>query len=155
MKKSSGTPVALMIATVLFLGSCSKSSVYPVSTSASATTPAALTTALTAGSWVLSSFTQKTEDKTSKFTDVVFTFSADGTVTATKNGTQTKGSWQYTPAVTYYGSSSKSAIALSMGSASPFDLLTKTWNFISLTATTLKVDSPELAEDEHVQFNKK
>ena len=154
MKKYFNQPAALLIPIILFLGSCSKSSVDPLSTSASAITPAALITALTAGSWVLSSFTQKTEDKTSKFTDVIFTFSADGTVTATKNGTETKGSWQYTPAVTYYGSSSKSAIALSMGSASPFDLLTKTWNFISVTSTTLKIDSPELAEDEHVQFSK-
>ncbi len=155
MKKSIGTPVALMIATVLFLSACSKSSPVADATNSTGVTAASLTTTLTSGTWVVSSFIQRTEDKTSKFADFVFVFSTDGTVTATSKGLETKGSWQYTPAVTYYGSSSKSAIALSMGSARPFDLLTKTWNFISLTSTTLKVDSPELVEDEHVQFSKK
>lgn len=155
MKKYFNQPAALLIAIILFLGSCSKSSVDPVTPSASSPTAANVTAILTAGSWALSSFTQKTDNKTSKFADVVFVFSADGTVTATKSGAETKGSWQYAPAVTYYGSSSKAAIALSMGAGSPFDLLTKTWNFISVTSTTLKVDSPELAEDEHVQFSKK
>ena len=155
MKKYFNTPVALMAAIALFFASCAKSSVDPVTPPATSITAASLTASLTAGSWVLSSFTQKTEDKTSKFTDIAFVFSADGTVTATKSGVETKGSWQYTPAVTYYGSSSKSAIALNMGAATPLDLLTKTWNFISVTSTTLKIDSPELAEDEHVQFSKK
>jgi hypothetical protein len=146
-------PAALFISAVLFLVSCSKPAGDP--TTPPDTTTANLTAALTTGKWAVSSFIEKTEDKTSKFSDIVFAFSADGTVTATsKNGSSTKGSWHYTPAVTYYGSTSKAAIALNIGAGNPLDLLTKTWNFISSTSTTLNVDSPELLEDKHVQFSK-
>jgi hypothetical protein len=153
MKKYFKLPAALFISAIFFLVSCSKSSVDP-NTPPDATT-AILTTALTTGKWAVSSFIEKIEDKTSKFKDIEFTFSADGTVTATsKNGSSTKGTWHYTPAVTYYGSTSKSAVALNMGASTPLDLLTKTWNFISSTSTTLKIDSPEILEDKHVQFSK-
>ncbi|MDN3657968.1 hypothetical protein QWZ08_20115 [Ferruginibacter paludis] len=154
MKKFIITPATLLIGTMLFLTACSKYS--PTDTSTSTTvTPATLTTALTSGTWILSSFVQRTEDKTSKFADYVFVFAANGTVTATSKGVETQGTWSYTPAVTYYGSTSKSAIALNLGTSAPLDLLTKTWNFVSVNSTTLKVDSPELAEGEHVQFSKK
>jgi hypothetical protein len=153
MKKYFKLTAALFISAIFSLASCSKSSVD--STTPSDTTTANLTAALTTGKWAVSSFIEKIEDKTSKFNDLVFAFSTDGTVTATsKNGSSTKGSWYYTPAVTYYGSTSKAAIALNMGAGNPLDLLTKTWNFISSTSTTLKVDSPELLEDKHVQFSK-
>ncbi len=155
IKKFISTPASVLVAVVLFLTACSQSSPVADTTTSASVTLATLTTALTTGSWTLSSFTQKTEDKTSKFADIVFVFAAGGTVTAISKGTETKGSWQYTPAVTYYGSSSKAAIALNMSTNVPLNLLTKTWNFISVTSTTLKVDSPELAEDEHVQFSKK
>jgi hypothetical protein len=154
MKKFITTLASLLTAIILFLTACSKSS--PADTAASTTvTPASLTTALTSGSWTLSSFVQRTEDKTSKFADYVFVFAANGTVTATSKGVEIQGSWSYTPAVTYYGATSKSAIALNMGNSVPLDLLTRTWNFLSVNSTTLKVESPELAEDEHVQFSKK
>jgi hypothetical protein len=155
MKKYFIKPAILLTGIILLLASCSKSSVDPVAAPGSGVTAASLTATLTAGRWVLSSFTQKTEDKTSKFTDITFMFAAGGTVTATKNGVETQGSWQYTPAVTYYGSTSKAAMVLNMGATKPFDLLSKTWNFISATNTTVKVDSPEILEDEHVQFSKK
>jgi hypothetical protein len=143
----------LVIVAALFFVSCSKSATDPVTPPDKTT--ADLTAALTTGKWAVSSFIEKTEDKTSKFKDIEFTFSTDGTVTATsKNGSSVKGSWHYTPAVTYYGSTSKAAMALNMGASTPLDLLTKTWNFISSTSTTLKVDSPELLEDKHVQFSK-
>jgi hypothetical protein len=153
MKKYFKLPAVLFISTIFFLASCSKSAVDP--NTPPDTTAANLTAALTTGKWAVSSFIEKIEDKTSKFKDIEFAFSADGTVTATsKNGSSTKGSWYYIPAVTYYGSTSKAAIALNMGAGNPLDLLTKTWNFISSTSTTLKVDSPELLEDKHVQFSK-
>jgi hypothetical protein len=153
MKKYFKLPAALFISAVLLLVSCSKSAVD--TTTPPDTTTANLTNALTTGKWIVSSFIEKIEDKTSKFNDIVFVFSTDGSVTATsKNGSSTKGTWQYTPAVTYYGSASKAAIALNMGAGNPLNLLTKTWNFISSTSTMIKIDSPEILEDEHVQFSK-
>lgn len=152
MKKYFNQPAVLFIAVLLFI-SCSKASVDGANTTPDTTT-AALTASLTSGSWVVSSLTQKTEDKTSKFSGFVFIFSANGTVIAKKDASEISGNWQYTPAVTYYGSSSKSAIALNLGTSVPLNLLTKKWNFISGTNTVLQIESPEVLEDEHLQFTK-
>ena len=154
MKKYSNKLLSLVVAASI-LASCSKSYVAPNTTTSTSPTSTDLTTILTSGNWVVSSFTQKTEDKTSKFSNIFFTFSANGTLTATDNGNTTNGTWNYTPAVTYYGSTSKAAIAINIGTSNPLVLLTKTWNLISSTSSTIKIDSPEILEDEHVQFSKK
>jgi len=154
MKKYSSKLLSLVMAASILV-SCSKSYVAPNTTTTTSPTSADLTTVLTSGSWVVSSFTQKTEDKTSKFSNMVFTFSANGALTAIDNGNTTNGTWNYTPAVTYYGSTSKAAIAINIGTGNPLVLLTKTWNLISSTSSTIKIDSPEILEDEHVQFSKK
>lgn len=153
MKKYFNKLLSLVV-TALILASCSKSSVTPNNPTATSPTSTDLTTALTSGNWVVSSFVQKTKDKTSKFSNIVFTFSANGTLNATDNGNTTTGTWNYTPAVTYYGSTSKAAIAINIGTSNPLVLLTKTWNLISGTSSTLKIDSPEIVEDEHVQFSR-
>jgi hypothetical protein len=102
--------------------------------------------------------TERTEDKTSQFAGITFTFggagSEGGTVVATKNGTTVNGTWSHSPAITYYGSTSAEAIALALSSASPFDRLTKTWNVVSTTSTTLTLVSPEVAQDEHLVFSR-
>jgi hypothetical protein len=150
MKKLINSLSVLVLAILVFI-SCTKSSVEPA-----ATTTENLTATLTSGTWIVSSHIQKTEDKTSKYTDYTFTFSADNKVViTTKNGKSSSGAWVFTPAVTYYGSTSKEAISLNMGVEKPLDALTKKWNFISSTTTSFKVDSPELTEDEHLQFSKK
>jgi hypothetical protein len=130
--------------------SCSKN----VANNGASTATDTLTRFITSGTWTISSLLQKTEDNTSQFAGYVFTFSADGTLTASQNGKQTKGSWHYTPAVTYYGSSSKDAINLSMGTDNPFRRLTKTWNLKSKSANLVEMESPEILEDEHLQFQK-
>ncbi len=112
-------------------------------------------TELISGTWRISAFTQGTEDKTSKFSNIDFIFSKGGAITANDDGKQTMGSWHFTPAVTYYGSSSKDAISLSIGSSKPYDLLTKTWNLISHSSSVIKLDNPEVPEDEHVEFTKR
>ncbi len=152
MKKYFNLQMTVLLAAIVLCASCSKSPADAVATPAAATS--SVTAALTQGIWVVSSFVQKTEDKTSKFSDVSFVFSADGKVTITQKGSSSKGTWQFTPAVTYYGATSKDAIALNAGAGTPLNLLTKTWNMVSSSATTLKLDSPELTEDEHVQFSK-
>jgi hypothetical protein len=110
---------------------------------------------LTTGIWEVSSFTQKTEDKTSKFSGYTFSFLSNGKVVILKDGKESSGTWQYTPAVTYYGSSSKEAIDLNVGIDKPLSQLTRKWNFISNTSTSIKIDNPEILEEEHLQFTKK
>ena len=97
---------------------------------------------------------KKKEDNTSAFSGYVFRFASNGKLIFTKNGADIQGAWSYTPAVTYYGSSSKDAITINMGTDNPFRRLTKTWNLVSITSTAIKLDNPEILEDEHLQFQK-
>ena len=143
--------VAIMPA--LLMG-CSKS--YNVPATANSTVDTTLKTQIISGTWVVSSYVQRTEDKTSQFAGVIFTFSSNGTLTADKNGNMTTGTWSYIPsAVGYYGGPpSKASMTLNVGTASPFDRLTKTWNIASNTALQLNMDNPEPIEDEHLQLSK-
>lgn len=114
-----------------------------------------LKTVMPVGSWSISSFRQRTEDKSSGFKNMSFVFSADGTATATQNGVLTKGTWAYSPAVTYYGGNGLASITINMGQSKPFDRLTETWNVNSAsTSSSLQLDHKEPAEDEHVSFVK-
>ncbi len=107
------------------------------------------------GSWSVGSLRQRTEDKSSSFKNISFVFSADGTVTATDNGKTTKGTWVYSPAVTYYGGNGLASITFSMGTSKPFDMLSGTWNLNSAsTSSNLLLDYKEPAEDEHLSFVK-
>jgi hypothetical protein len=142
----------LLLFVIVCFTSCSKNA-----GTNNATGPAAsdsVTSFLTTGNWVISSLTQKTEDNTSSFSGYVFKFSSNGKLIATKNGVDIQGTWSYTPAVTYYGSSSKNAITINTGTDNPFRRLTKTWNLISISATAVKLDNPEILEEEHLQFQK-
>ena len=141
----------LLVFALVFFTSCSKNAGNP-----SAQSPASdsITGLLTNGSWTISSLIQKKEDNTAAFSGYVFRFVSNGKLVATKNGADIQGSWSYSPAVTYYGSSSKDAITVNMGTDNPFRRLTKTWNLVSITSTAIKLDNPEILEDEHLQFQK-
>ncbi|GAB2527227.1 hypothetical protein [Spirosoma aerophilum] len=107
------------------------------------------------GNWSVGSLRQRTEDKSSNFKNINFVFSADGTVTATENNKTTKGTWVYSPAVTYYGGNGLASITLNMGTSKPYDLLNGTWNLNSAsTSSNLQLDDKEPAEDEHLSFVK-
>jgi hypothetical protein len=140
----------LCLVCIISFSSCQKSNSSTAANSNSDT----LTVAITSGSWVVASLTQKKEDNTGKFAGYTFKFSANGKVTATINGVATAGTWSHTPAVTYYGSSSNEAIVMNLGTDNPFRRLSKTWNIISKTSTSIKMDNPELLEDEHLQLQK-
>ncbi len=150
MKSFNNALGCLSLLVVLSIASCSKTG----TNSNAATSTDTLSGFVTNGTWTISSMTQKTEDNTAQFAGYVFTFSANGTLTASKNGKQTNGSWRYTPAVTYYGSSSKEAFNLSMGTDNPFRRLTKTWNLKSKSVNLIELENPEILEDEHLQFKK-
>ncbi|MEP6746718.1 MAG: hypothetical protein ABJB86_03270 [Bacteroidota bacterium] len=139
--------------TIFCFTSCSKSA----GTNAGAG-PAAgadsVTIALSSGKWTISSLIQKTEDNTNSFAGYVFSFSAAGKLSAVKNGVEVQGTWSYTPAVTYYGSSSKNALSINTGTDNPFRRLTGTWNLVSGSSTVIKLDNPEILDDEHLQLQK-
>lgn len=147
----------LLLPASLTLAACGSYSKSPTDATP-VTQPSQLTTFITNGTWVVSSLTERTEDKTSQFEGFTFTFggagSEAGTVVATKSGTSVSGTWTHSAAVTYYGSTSKESIALSLSSASPFDRLAKTWNVVSTTSTTLTLVNPEVLQDEHLVFSR-
>jgi hypothetical protein len=136
---------------LVVMSSCKKETTAPTATTDSTTV------AVTNGTWRISSFTQKLEDNTSKYSDMVFTFKADKTVTVTIKGTNSSsGSWSYAPpAAGYYGGPpSIASFTLSMGTSRPLDRLNKTWKVIEKTDTSLKLDNVEPLEEEHVVFTK-
>jgi hypothetical protein len=123
------------------------------------TQPSTVASAITAGAWTIGTLTQSTEDKANQFSGYTFAFSRtgaaeSGAVTATKGGNTIAGTWSHSAAVTYYGSTSTESMVLSLGASSPFAMLTKTWNVVSNTTSTLTLVSPEVTENMHLVFVK-
>lgn len=153
MKSMTRAALYILSITVIGLVACSKTG---GSSATNGVTPASdsVTGFLTSGKWIISSMSQKNEDNTSSFSGYLFTFGSDGKLTAVKNGASVQGTWHYTPAVTYYGSSSNNAISLSMGTDNPFRQLTRTWNLLAASSLSIKLQNPEVLEQEQVQFQK-
>ena len=153
MKSAHLVPALVMSVVIVILASCSKTG-GNAATANNNTTTDSVSNFLTSGKWTIGSMSQKNEDNTSSFTGYVFSFEKNGQLTAVKNGTSVQGAWHYTPAVTYYGSSSSNAISIDLGTDNPFSRLTRTWNLLTASANTIKLQNPEIQEQEQVQFIK-
>lgn len=156
MRKSSGTAPFVVLTAVLLLAACGGGNAA-TSPNGPVTQPSTVSSVITAGTWVVGTLTQNTEDKANQFSGYTFTFSRTGdaeagTVVATKGGNTITGSWSHSAAVTYYGSTSTESMVLSLGASSPFAMLTKTWNVVSNTASSLALVSPEVTENMHLTF---
>jgi hypothetical protein len=141
-----------VVSAAILLGACGGYSnpTAPVSTDT--------VTSSISGNWVIASLIQKTEDKTSQFSGYTLSFASNdaesGTITATRDNSTVTGTWRHSPAVTYYGSSSTESIVLNLGTATPFDRITGTWNVTSSTNTNLSLASPEVREDVRLVLSK-
>lgn len=139
---------------VSFLTGCAKSKDDTANTAASTSTTTAFAVD---GKWIITSYTQKGEDKAKPFSGYSFAFATtganNGSITTLKDNQSFAGSWSHQPAVTYYGSSSKESMTLNFGSAT-FANLNKIWNVVSITSTQLSFVSPEVAEEEHLVLTK-
>jgi hypothetical protein len=135
----------------LFLIACKKESNSP---DANNTTTTAST--VMEGSWTITSYTQRTENKTNNYAGINFSFSNDGKLVATGTNSAA-GTYSITPPSTgYYSSSSSVAtFTINLGTSSPFNKLTNVWNVAEQTSTTLRLDNREITEDEHITFSKK
>jgi hypothetical protein len=158
MKKNIITSL-LFVVTILSITSCSKTYVQQNPPGSSTTSSgSADTTTISIGTWAITTYTQRTEDKTSLFDGYVFTFSSDGSLKAEKNGNITNGTWQHATPVTYYGVTTavNTAFTINMGAAMPLSLLTKSWNVDSShsSASKLSLISPEPIENMHLNFSK-
>jgi hypothetical protein len=102
------------------------------------------------GTWTISSYTQRTEDKTSLFKDYTFTFSAAGVLKIAHNAADVNGTWSYIAAsVGYYGSGgTNAALILNAGASDPLVRLDRTWNINSISTATISLVNPEPADNE-------
>jgi hypothetical protein len=152
MNTSGRIKSSAIVSIAMLLAACS-SYTNPVAPTTTDTVSASI-----AGNWVISSLVQGTEDKTSQFSGYTLTFTEtsdqSGAVTATRNGSTISGTWSHSPAVTYYGSSSTESIVLNLGTATPFDRVTGTWNVASSTGAKLSLASPEVAENMQLVLTK-
>ncbi|MEP6508408.1 MAG: hypothetical protein ABJC63_09305 [Gemmatimonadales bacterium] len=154
MKNFTGLTGGVLVSAAILLAGCSSSYKSPTGPT-SATTSDTVTPFIAAGNWVVASLVQRTEDKTSQFSGYTFKFTStgtdNGTVIATRNGSTVSGTWSHSASVTYYGSTpSKESITLNLGTSTPFDRLTKTWNVVSTTSAAFMLVSPEVLEDTHL-----
>ena len=158
MRKPLATSPFVVLSAVLLIAACGGSDSASNPTGP-VTQPSTVASVITVGTWAVGTLTQNTEDKANQFSGYTFTFSRTGdaeagTVVATKGGNTISGTWSHSAAVTYYGSTSTESMVLTLGASSPFAMLTKTWNVVSNTASTLTLVSPEVAENMHLVFVK-
>jgi hypothetical protein len=149
MSRSLVVPRAALAALVALAAACHGSD---ATAPAPAAEPSLLSTGFSSGAWTVSSLTQGTEDKASQFDGYTLTFAGteSGTLTATRNGKSVSGTWRHSPAVTYYGSASKESVVINLGTTTPFDRISKTWNVTASTPNSASFEGPELAEQAHL-----
>lgn len=108
------------------------------------------------GTWTITSYSQRMEDKTSLFVSYVFTFSPGNVLKISHNAADVTGTWSYIPAsVGYYGSGGTSAaLNLNAGSIDPLIRLNRTWNISSISTSTISLVNPEPADKEVLVFTR-
>jgi hypothetical protein len=101
------------------------------------------TTTLTSGSWKVSYFHHDDDNSTANFSSYVFTFSSNGTMTATNNSGTTNGTWSK--------DDSHNEVHFSIGSSSPLSDLSSGWTVISTSASQIIFkDDGNSAEELHL-----
>ncbi len=142
----------LLLLSLIILVSCSKAK----NTNNSITPDPS--SSLVSGTWSITSYLQRAEDKTAMFSGDIFAFETGGKLTTSKSGNAVTGTWLYHPStVGYYGNAdTKASITINLGTVNPFDRISKTWNFSDGRAIsrTLSLVNPEPAEDEQLLFSK-
>jgi hypothetical protein len=113
---------------------------------------------ITTGKWKVSSFVQGNDNTTSQFSNYVFTFNSDGTMTADDNGDQTVGIWHYQEAIFYYGipvyGSSPYGFTMTIGTNLPLISLNENYFISKKTLTTIYIDSINPNENAHITLSK-
>jgi len=108
------------------------------------------------GTWAITSYSQRTEDKTSLFMDYVFTFSTGNVLKISHNAADVTGTWSYIPAsVGYYGSGgTNAAFTINGGSSEPLVRLNDTWNINSVSTSSISLVNAEPLDNEVLVFTR-
>lgn len=136
---------------IIVFASCKKN--YSTPPAAAGTDPS---TVVSKGTWAVSSYTQKTEDKTSSLSGTVFTFSSNGSVSASNGGKTVSGIWSSSKGgISYYGGPpSIATFTINFTSDNNLIKISKSWNVASEDDVSIKLDNKEPLEDEHLSFSK-
>ena len=149
MKKLPIIAIAFFIVSAMVF-SCKKSdnSLLPTPTTDS------LSAIITDGIWKISSFTQQSEDNTSKFNDYTFVFTKDGKINAIAKNNTTTGTWS-NGGTTYYGvNANKNQYTINLGNSEPLRRLSHNWVLSDKSQNSIQLSSSEPTENEHVTFTK-
>lgn len=135
MKNSSYSICLIFLIAIVSFTSCKKNDSTPVIFNSDA---------VTSGTWQVTSFHESQSDHTINFNNYLFTFDANGTMTATISGTVTTGTWNF--------DDSGNEFHLQIGSSSPLTDISKGWIILESTSTTLRLGD-DSSNDEELVFS--
>jgi hypothetical protein len=139
------TKINLLVVTIiitLIVSSCKKDDNSTPSNNNNTT----MASIITAGSWRVSYFHDGPDDHTSNFTGYSFTFSNNGTMTATNAGGTTNGTWSM--------DDSKNEFNITLSNADPLKDLSHGWTVISKTSTDIVLKDDNATHNEELHFTK-
>lgn len=149
MKSFARFALLLSIPLATSLTSCKKSAVTPATDNTSTITSATIS----AGTWMITSYTERSENKTDNYSGINFQFNSDSTLIAS-GAKSASGTWVILPPSNGYYGSSQATLTMSLGNSSPFNRLNRIWNIVEKTASTIRLDNRETTQDEHITFSK-
>ena len=110
---------------------------------------------LTSGIWVVTSYTEASQDKTSTLSGYQFTFDKSGQSAAKHGADNTPGSWLW-GGNSYYGTpaDSKTLTLTYSTQQHPLDRIGKGWIIKDASSTVITLDSSNPAEQTHLVFGR-
>lgn len=139
MKNTTKTTILILILGIVTISACKKEDNSPASSSVSSI--------ITSGSWRVSYYHESGNDRTSNFSGYTFTFNSNETMTAANSSGTTNGTWKN-------DDSNANEFHMSMGSASPCNVLNHGWLIISKTSSEIDMKDDNSAHDEEMHFTK-
>ena len=107
--------------------------------------------------WTVSSLLEGTEDKTKMFVGIQFSFTSDSKVVASDSKKSlSSGSWS-NGSQTYYGNpvgGNPNDLSISLGTATPFNRISKSWTVVNHSSTLMKLDSKDTSDHAHVVLSR-
>lgn len=121
----------LSIILMTVIASCKKDD--DSSTNSSPSSSTALNNGIKQGTWRISYFNDSGNDETSHYTDYMFQFNSNGTVTANKSGNSVSGNWST-------GNDDSTAKLLLNFNVIPFTELNEDWHLIEQSSNLIKLE---------------
>ncbi|RYF68583.1 MAG: hypothetical protein EOO39_19150 [Cytophagaceae bacterium] len=143
------TLVSTLVLAIALLSACKKSD----DTLTPATAPT-FPEVIAPGTWIISAYTERTEDKLKTLGTIKINFTSDGKAIATLDNQTTSGSWSW-GGNSYYGTPADSkTVTLNFGTTKPYDRVSQTWLIVDSKSNIIRLDHSNPAEDKHITLSK-